>query len=103
MATDPEVQVQFPALPHFLRSSGSGMGPFSLTSMTEELLERKSSGPSLETEIMATGIHHAGYVTPSYLQKLALTSPTNGGRLVSIVHSQTYATELPTIIIYICI
>jgi hypothetical protein len=26
LATDPEVQVQFPALPDFLRSSGSGMG-----------------------------------------------------------------------------
>jgi hypothetical protein len=24
MATDPEVRVRFPALPHFLRNSGSG-------------------------------------------------------------------------------
>jgi hypothetical protein len=29
-----------------------------------------------------------------YLQKLALTSPTNGGRSVGIVRSQTKATEL---------
>jgi hypothetical protein len=27
LATDPEVQVRFPALPDFLRSSGSGTGP----------------------------------------------------------------------------
>jgi hypothetical protein len=26
MAPDPEVRVRFPALPHFLRSSGSGTG-----------------------------------------------------------------------------
>jgi hypothetical protein len=26
LATDPEIQVRFPALPHFLRSSGSGTG-----------------------------------------------------------------------------
>jgi hypothetical protein len=26
LATDPEVRVRFPALPHFLRSSGSGTG-----------------------------------------------------------------------------
>jgi hypothetical protein len=26
LATDPEVRVQFPALPNFLRSSGSGTG-----------------------------------------------------------------------------
>jgi hypothetical protein len=27
LATDPEVQVRFPALPDFLKSSGSGTGP----------------------------------------------------------------------------
>jgi hypothetical protein len=33
---------------HFLRGSGSGTGPLSLVSTTEELLERKSSGSGLE-------------------------------------------------------
>jgi len=33
-------------------------------------------------------------VTPLYPQKLALTSPTGGGRSVGIVRSQTKATEL---------
>jgi hypothetical protein len=30
LLTDPEVRVQFPALPDFLRSSGSGTGPTQL-------------------------------------------------------------------------
>jgi hypothetical protein len=34
------------------------------------------------------------YATPLYPQKLALTSPTSGGRLVGIVRSLTKATEL---------
>jgi hypothetical protein len=33
-------------------------------------------------------------VTPLYPQKLALTSPTSGGRLVGVVRSRTKATEL---------
>jgi hypothetical protein len=33
-------------------------------------------------------------VTPLYQQKLALTSPTGGGRSVGIVRSRTKATEL---------
>jgi len=33
-------------------------------------------------------------VTPLYPQKLALTSPTGGGRPVGIVRSRTKATEL---------
>jgi hypothetical protein len=34
------------------------------------------------------------HATPLYLQKLALTSPTCGGRSVGIVRSQTKAMEL---------
>jgi hypothetical protein len=40
--------VRFPALPNFLRSSGSGTGPLSLVGINEKLLERKSSGSGLE-------------------------------------------------------
>jgi hypothetical protein len=36
----------------------------------------------------------ADHVTPLYPQKLALTSPTGGGRSVGIVRSRTKATEL---------
>jgi hypothetical protein len=37
-------RVRFPALPDLLRNSGSGTGPLSLVSITEELFEWKSSG-----------------------------------------------------------
>jgi hypothetical protein len=40
----------------------------------------------------AIGIHCADHATPSNPQKLALTSPTSGGRLVGIVCSWTKAT-----------
>ena len=39
------------------------------------------------------GIRCADHVTPLYPQKLALTSPTGGGRFVGIVRSRTKATE----------
>jgi len=40
-------------------------------------------------------------VTPLYPQKLALTSPTGGGRSVGMVRSRTKATEFSFIYIYI--
>jgi hypothetical protein len=46
--------VRFPALPDFLRSSGSGMG-YSLVSTTEELLGRKSSGSGLKNRDYGRG------------------------------------------------
>ena len=39
------------------------------------------------------GIRYADHVTPLYPQKLALTSPTGGGRSVGIVRSRTKTTE----------
>jgi len=36
----------------------------------------------------------ADHVTPLYTQKLALTSPTGGGRSVGIVRVRTKATEI---------
>ena len=39
------------------------------------------------------GIRYADHVTPLYPQKLALTSPTGGGRSIGIVRSRTKATE----------
>ena len=39
------------------------------------------------------GIRCADHVPPLYPQKLALTSPTGGGRSVGIVRSRTKATE----------
>jgi hypothetical protein len=53
LATGPEARVRFPALPHFLRSSGSGTGS---TQPREELLERKSSGAGLENPEYGRGV-----------------------------------------------
>ena len=39
------------------------------------------------------GIRCADHVTPLYPQKLALTSPTGGGRSVGIIRSRAKATE----------
>jgi hypothetical protein len=62
-------------------------------STIEELLERKSSGPGLESlEYDRRGPSRWPRGT-LYPQKLALTSPTSGGRSVGIVRSQTQATE----------
>jgi hypothetical protein len=72
---------------------GLGRGTLSLGSTIEELLERKSSGSSLENR-------EYGRKDPSrwprgtlYPQKLAITSPTSGGRSVGIVRSRSRATE----------
>ena len=43
--------------------------------------------------LTAVGTRCADHVTPLYPQKLALTSPTGGGRSVGIVRSRTKATE----------
>jgi hypothetical protein len=69
-------------------------------STIEELLERRSSGSGLENrDCGLQGISRAEYATPLYPQKLALTSPTSGGRSVSIVRSRTKATELLLVVI----
>jgi hypothetical protein len=72
---------------------GMEWGPLSLMSTTEELLARKSKSSGLN-------IREYGRRDPSrwprgtlYPQKLALTSPTSGGRSVGIVRSRTQATE----------
>jgi hypothetical protein len=63
-------------------------------STIEELLEKKSSGSGLENEITTVGIRYADHVASSmYAQKMALTSPTSGGRSVYIVRSRTQTTK----------
>ena len=46
------------------------------------------------------GTRCADHVTPLYPQKLALTSPTGGGRSVGIVRSRTSATEF--VCLFVC-
>jgi hypothetical protein len=70
-------------------------GPLSLVSTTEELLERKYSGAGLENpDYGRTGSAVPTTRQPSIHRKLALNSPTSGGRSVGIVRSRTKATEL---------
>jgi len=65
-------------------------------------LNEKSSGSrSRKQRLMAVGTRCADHVTPLYPQKLALTSPTGGGRSVGIVHVRTKATELIHVVIAI--
>jgi hypothetical protein len=59
-----------------------------------ELLEWKSSGSgSRKPRLTTVGICCAYDVIPSIRKKLALTSPTVGGRLVGLVRLRTKATE----------
>jgi hypothetical protein len=71
---------------------GLERGPLSLVSVTEELLERKSSGSGLESREYSRGIRHANQ-TSSISKNVALTSPISGGRSVGTVRSLTKATE----------
>jgi hypothetical protein len=60
---------------------------------TEELLRRKISGSSLESREYGRKDPLCRPRGTLYPQKLALTSPTIGGRSVGIVRSRTQVTE----------
>jgi hypothetical protein len=93
LATDPEFRVRFPALPDFLRSSGSG------TESTEPreytwgaTWKEKKRLQSRKARLRPQGIRRANCATPLY--PLALTSLTSGSRSVDIIRARTTTTEL---------
>ena len=55
--------------------------------------EKNSGSRSRKQRLSVVGTRCADHVTPHYPQKLALTSPTGGGRSVGIVRVRTKATE----------
>jgi hypothetical protein len=73
---------------------GLERGPLSLVSTTEELLGRNSSGSGLGSREYGRGDPLRWPRDAFHLQKLALASPTSGGRSVCIVLSRTMTTEL---------
>jgi hypothetical protein len=62
-------------------------------STTEELLDKKVVAPVWKTVNTAIRIRHADHMVPSICKKLAITSPTSGGRSVGIVHSRPQTME----------
>jgi hypothetical protein len=74
---------------------GLERGPLSLMSITEELIEWKSSGSGYrKPRLTAVRICCADHATHSVRKKLALTSQTSGGRSVDIVRLRAKATGL---------
>jgi hypothetical protein len=73
----------------FWEMVGLEQGPLSLVRIIEEQLEWKSSGSSLENRINGRRDPLRWLCDTLYPQKLALTSPTSGGRSVGIVRLRT--------------
>jgi hypothetical protein len=70
---------------------GLERSPLSLMSTIEELLERKCSESGLENRDYDRRGSAALTTRHLYQEKVALTSPTSGGRSVGIVRSRTQA------------
>jgi hypothetical protein len=68
-------------------------GPLSLVSTTEELLDKKNSSSCLENREYGRRDPLCWSRGTLYPQKLAITSPTSGGRSVGIVRLWTQTME----------
>jgi hypothetical protein len=73
---------------------GLERSPLNIVRIAEELLEWKSSGcGSRKPRLTTVGIRCGDHATLSIGKKLALTSPTSGGRSVGTVHLRTKVME----------
>jgi hypothetical protein len=72
---------------------GLERGPLSLVSTIEELLGRKNSSSGLDNQEYGRGDPVLWQLDTLYPQKLALTSPTSGGRSAGIVRLRILATK----------
>ena len=64
--------------------------------------EKSSGSRSRKQRLTAVGTRCADHVTPLYSQKLAITSPTGGGRSVGVVRVRTKATEFSLVLVGVC-
>jgi hypothetical protein len=80
---------------------GLERGPLSLVSTIEELLGTNSSGSGLENREYGRRDPLRWPRGTLYPQKLALTSPTKGGRSVGIVRLRTNATDF--VCLFVCL
>jgi hypothetical protein len=68
---------------------GLEWGPLSIMRIIEELLERTVAAPVYKTEIKGCDVSLRWPRDTFYPLKMALTSPTSGGRSVGIVRWRT--------------
>jgi hypothetical protein len=82
---------------------GLERGPLSLVSTIEELLETRSSGSGLEIgEYGRRDPSRWPHGNPYPQEKLAISSPTSGGRSVGIVPSRTQTMEFSLVYVLVC-
>jgi hypothetical protein len=79
---------------HFIKNSGSGTGSTQPREYNWGATWKKSSGSCLENRQYSCMDPSRWPCGNFYSQKLAITSPTSGGRSVSIVRSRTQTMEL---------
>jgi hypothetical protein len=79
--------VRLPALPDFLRNNGSGMVSTQSREYNWRAAWKESSGSSLQNREYSSRDPLCWPCNTLYQQRLALTSPTRGGRSAGIVRS----------------